>query len=253
MNSHSVIAACQRLGNVMLRVIVTLSLILSVSCFASDADEIVRGAQKAYSAHKFDDALKSYRQAAALGNPVALFQLGAMYERGEGIDRNLAEATKWYERAVDAGSAAAAKRLANMYYDGEGVSKDFGRAAALYRRAGELGDSNSFFTLGQIYWIGSDVTRDPEKAVELFTKATQSGNALAMNALGIAYRFGDGVEKSDSAAYAYFKLAQEFGSRLAGENFQKLTTLISDSDRIAGEKLVKQLRSKIAKAPGEMK
>jgi hypothetical protein len=67
-----------------------------------------------------------------------------------------------------------------------------------------------------------------------------------MNALGIAYRLGDGVSKSNASAYAYFKLAHEFGSTLALDNLQKLTALISEADRIAGEQLFQQLRLKIS-------
>jgi TPR repeat protein len=240
--SHFVVGQCRR--NLAFRVVLVLLLVTSAFSFASDVDELVLSAQKAYSAKKYDEALKSYGRAASLGSPTALFQLGAMHERGEGVERNIPEAAKWYERATAAGSVSAAKRLANMYYDGEGVPKDLGRAALLYRRAGDLGDSGSYFTLGQIYWMGSGGPREPEKAVEVFTKAAGKGNPLAMNALGIAYRLGDGVDKNDSAAYAYFKLAHEFGSILAADNLEKLTTLISDSDRSAGEKLLEQLRRK---------
>jgi TPR repeat protein len=235
-------AVCRWHGNV---VGLILLFVTSAFCFAGDVDELVLHAQKAYSAKRYEEALKTYREAASMGSPIALFQLGAMHERGEGVERDTLEAVKWYERAIDAGSVSAAKRLANMYYDGQGVSKSLARAASLYERAGELGDAGSYFTLGQIYWIGASGSRDPKKAVEVFTKAAEAGNPLAMNALGIAYRLGDGVDKSDAAAYAYFQLASEFGNAIAAGNLEKLATLISDSDRSAGEKLLKHLRQKI--------
>ncbi len=247
--SYFAIAASQRHRNLVPRVVLVLLLVFPAFSFANDVDEIVLNAQRAYSAQKYDEALKNYRRAAALGSPIALFQVGAMHEHGEGVNSNLVEAARWYQRAADAGSVAGAKRLANMYYDGVGVPKDFDRAVALYRRAGNLGDSASFFTLGQMYWMGSGGAREPDKAVELFAKAVERGNPLAMNALGIAYRLGDGVVKSDSTAYAYFKLAHEFGSNLAADNLEKLMTLMSASDRIAGEKLLGDLRHKISKGP----
>lgn len=49
-----------------------------------DAESLVFDAQNAYAAKKYEQALKAYKQAANRGSPVALFQIGAMYERGEG-------------------------------------------------------------------------------------------------------------------------------------------------------------------------
>src|SRR5712664_3371579 len=105
-------------GTCLPRLLVVLAIIFSFPSIAVGVDEVVSRAQEAYSARKYEDALRYYKEAAAMGNPVALFQVGAMYERGEGVRRDVVEARAWYERAVDAGSASAAKRLANMYYDG---------------------------------------------------------------------------------------------------------------------------------------
>src|SRR5438105_13349487 len=150
-------------------------------CCAVDLDDLMRRAQAAYSKGDYANAFENYTQAAVLGSAVALFQLGAMHERGEGITKDVVEAAKWYDRAAVAGSVSAIKRLANMYYDGEGVPKDFERADALYRRAGQLGDGNALFTLGQIYWIGSgDHQRNPIKATELFARAAERGNPRAL-------------------------------------------------------------------------
>jgi len=223
-----------------------LILMNSPLCLGSEVDDRVFSAQSAYAAKRYDQALRDYSRAAALGSAIALFQLGVMHEQGQGVKSNAVEAARWYERAADAGSSAGAKKLANMYYDGVGVTKDFNRAAALYLRAGELGDSNSLFTLGQMYLMGSMGARDPQKAVEVFSKAAEKGNPLAMNALGIAYRLGDGVAKSDISAYAYFKLAEETGSVLARENLEKLASVISEADRTAGEKRFVELRGKLS-------
>lgn len=213
----------------------------------ADSDGLLFKAQRAYAAKQYIEAADYYRGAANLGSPVALFQLGGMYERGEGVVKDISEAVRWYERAVYAGSAAAAKNLAGIYFDGNGVSKDLEKAAYFYTRAGDLGDSNSYYTLGLMYWMGSGVIADSRKAVELFLKAAKKRNPMAMNALGVAYEAGDGAQKNIPYAYAYFKLAHEFGDKFAAENFDGLVKKITAHDRESGEILYIGIRNSLDK------
>src|SRR6266849_3463369 len=46
------------------------------------------------------DARGWFEKAAAQGNTNAQFYLGSLYEKGDGVPRNYAEATKWYEKAA---------------------------------------------------------------------------------------------------------------------------------------------------------
>jgi TPR repeat protein len=52
--------------------------------------------------------------AAARGEPVAMFDLGAMYERGVGVDPDKAAARKWYERAAAKGHPQARDALQRL-------------------------------------------------------------------------------------------------------------------------------------------
>jgi TPR repeat protein len=44
----------------------------------------------------------------------AMLPLGALYEDGDGVPRDLAEARRWYEKALAAGNEKAAKRLERL-------------------------------------------------------------------------------------------------------------------------------------------
>ena len=44
-----------------------------------------------------------------------------MYDRGDGVPQDFAEAMKWYRRAADQGYANAQSNLAIMYNNGHGV------------------------------------------------------------------------------------------------------------------------------------
>jgi hypothetical protein len=60
-------------------------------------------------ANDYRAALMWYRDAAASNNATALYRLGSLYEKGEGVRRDDVEAYKWYKRAI-AGSWASAHR-----------------------------------------------------------------------------------------------------------------------------------------------
>ncbi len=76
----------------------------------------------------YAEALRWHRKAADRGNGNAQFHLGLMYDRGLGTARSSAEAAKWYGMAADQGLALAQYKLAIMYLDGEGVPRDYVQA-----------------------------------------------------------------------------------------------------------------------------
>lgn len=63
-------------------------------------------------------AMKWYRTAAELGQPVAMANLGIMYEYGRGVKRDINTAISWYKKAAAAGNSVAADNLANLYRSG---------------------------------------------------------------------------------------------------------------------------------------
>ena len=62
------------------------------------------------------------------GNALAQFNLGFMYENGQGMPQDYAEAVKWYRKAADQGDAAAQNNLSLMYAEGQGVAQDYVQA-----------------------------------------------------------------------------------------------------------------------------
>jgi len=71
---------------------------------------------------------------------VAQFNLGMIYDTGEGVTKDAAEAVKWYRKAADQGLAAAQFNLGVMYANGEGVTKDNMEAYKWLLLAGAKGD-----------------------------------------------------------------------------------------------------------------
>jgi hypothetical protein len=70
------------------------------------------------------EKVKEYHQAAKRGDARAQFNLGNMYNSGDGVPEDDTEAVKWYRKAAEQGYAAAQFNLGNMYNSGDGVPED---------------------------------------------------------------------------------------------------------------------------------
>lgn len=84
-------------------------------------------------------ALRLVRQLADQGLSSAQYNLGVMYEQGQGMPQDYAEAAKWFRKAAEQGHPPAQYNLGIMCAEGRGVPQDrvnahkwFSLAAALF-------------------------------------------------------------------------------------------------------------------------
>src|ERR1051325_9682305 len=92
----------------------------------------------------FAEALRWYRIAAEKGSAEAQFEIGVLYDTGQGVTQDPAEALRWYQRAADQGFAPAQVNIGASYEAGEGVPQDYGEAMRWLRNAADQG-----YALGQ--------------------------------------------------------------------------------------------------------
>ena len=90
-------------------------------------------------ASEFDDM----KALAELGMAAAQNNLALMYDNGEGVPENDAEAVKWYRKAADQGYADAQSNLGLMYAKGEGVPENSIRAYVLWSMAKTQGHTKA--------------------------------------------------------------------------------------------------------------
>tara|TARA_R100000306_G_C4270928_1_gene90124 strand:- start:110 stop:517 length:408 start_codon:yes stop_codon:yes gene_type:complete len=83
---------------------------------------------KAYDAGDYETALKQWKVLAEQGSDRAQFNLGVMYDEGEGVEQDYEEAANWYRKAAEHGHPEAQYNLAAMYYEGDGVEQDYEEA-----------------------------------------------------------------------------------------------------------------------------
>ena len=152
----------------------------------------------------------------------SLVKLGARFEEGRGIRKDLVEAARLYSRASKQGSVEGRFNLAVCYETGSGVTQDKRKAAELYGLGVKAGDINSMNNLGVCYEEGIGVKVDTEKAVALYTEASKHGDADAKFNLGECFENGVGVEKDLAKALALYKEAAAKGNDEAAEKVREL-------------------------------
>jgi len=134
-------------------------------------------------------AVELYKKAAEGGYALAQYRLGVLYQIGQGVPKNLAEARKWFGAASDAGLREAEFNYAIMLETGTGGERDPKEAARLYEIAAGKGVRQAFLPLGILYARGEGVERDLVEALKwliLAEKAGADGVRQAMNTVRAA-------------------------------------------------------------------
>jgi curved DNA-binding protein CbpA len=100
--------------------------------------------QRAYDLNdrgRHQEAFSLYLQLAEFGHAKAQFNLGVMYDQGQFVAQDYAQAASWYLKAAEQGNANAQYNLAHKYKAGQGVIQDDTRAAYWYRKAAEAANA----------------------------------------------------------------------------------------------------------------
>ncbi|HTB03414.1 MAG TPA: caspase family protein [Bradyrhizobium sp.] len=183
-----------------------------VARFAFEAGRVAM-ARKDYA-----EARRLYDKAAASGYPMAMNNIGALYEGGTGVPRNYAEAVRWYSKAAALGEPIAMVDLGWLYEHGQGVAEDLAEARRLYETAANAGVPAGMNNLGLLYLNGKGVPRDYAKARQLFEQGIALGDAANMNDLGVMYMQGSGVRRDVKTAREWYEKAAALGNPEAKQN-----------------------------------
>ena len=204
------------------------------------------------------NALYHYLHAAALGSVEAVFNIGYMYERGSGTEKNESWACQFYNRAISFGYPQAYYRLAKMYgkYEGSnkqividlltegsekeadypelfacsvelgyryecggmGVDKDQEKAIFYYERAAVKGCETAMYNVGRIYLRNGKV----EEGMNYLQKAAEKNYPDAYNDLFEEYYSGEHIPQDKTLAFYYLAKARELNSPRARLNYLEL-------------------------------
>ena len=107
-----------------------------------------------------------------------------MYQDGQGVTQDYAEAAKWFRLAAAQGDTTAQLNLGMMYVDGKSFTQNYAEAAKWFRLAAAQGNATAQYNLGRMYAIGQGVTQDYVRAHMWFNLAGASGNVSGVEGRG---------------------------------------------------------------------
>ena len=145
-------------------------------------------AMAAYRVADYDTALSEFRPLAEGGMAAAQYRLGAMYENGRGVPRDLDQARDWYTRAAAQGYSGALYSLGYVCF----TQNDGACAVAWWTRAAAQDSADAMFSLGVLYDEGTAAPRDPVQAHMWYDLAAATGAAGAAEARRRAAAWGSG-------------------------------------------------------------
>lgn len=180
-----------------------------------EADSLATLTAMLLSQGKYAEAITVNRLAAAQGDPVAQYNLGDIYDNGQGVPKDWAEAFKWFRQAADQGHVEAQAILGRMYRNGEGVSKDPVEAVKWSRLAADQGHIYAQGNLGYAYASGDGVNQNYAEAVKWFRLAAEQGHSGAQQKLGEFYANGLGVPQDETEAAKWHRKAAEYGNSVS--------------------------------------
>ena len=137
------------------------------------------------------------------GNAEAQSDLGVMYDKGQGVAQDYAEAVKWYRLAAAQGMRWRNSDLGLMYDHGQGVKQDYAEAVKWYRLAAAQGDARRKSVSADVS-AGKASSRTSRRSQVVSTAAAQ-GIARGAIDLGTMYFNGQGV--AQNYALRWYRLA----------------------------------------------
>lgn len=180
----------------MWRVIVLLCALGATAAHAADTKDWV-----------LEGRFKSQLALAKQGNKDAEYNIGVMYEKGRGVDRNPRKAVEWLSKAARQGHATAMAELGILYFEGEAIAADEAKAFALLSSAANQNIPSAQFYLGRIYELGKGTRRNLTIALKWYRRAAKNGYYPARAKIGEVQALLQ-VQELDHAADAPAKPAQ---------------------------------------------
>ena len=183
----------------------------------------------------------------------ARFNLGMAYYNGDGVPKNVSQASRWFRLAVKQNFSEAQYTLGILLIEGdESLPKEEEEGLRLLKLAAEQGhpaaeeqlykrgigkhlpkavipvgqnavinsntsrlNDDQLLKQARNYYAGAGVTQNYERALELFSPLANKGNAEAARFLGLMFLTGRGCEKDIPKAENWLRQASNAGDKTA--------------------------------------
>jgi TPR repeat protein len=156
------------------------------------------------------DLVAALEDAALAGQPMALFQLGLMYESGEGVAKDPVKAFGYFSQIADEHADTAPKgveadivaqsflKIGEYYRQGlpeAGIQKNEAYSNKLIMHAASyFGDADAQYKVGELYLDDAELGDSPLQSARWLNLAARKGHAGAQAKLGSMLFNGQGIE-----------------------------------------------------------
>ena len=167
-------------------------------------------------------ALREWTSLAKQGNAHAEYNLGQLYNRGQGMPQDSETAGKWYTLAAEKGFANAQHNLGVMYHKGKGVTQDYKTAVKWYKLAAKQGVAYAQNNLGYMYENGKGVPKDYKTAVKWYKLAAKQGDTYAQNSLSLLLKKVKDTKKTPTVTVKKSSSSNTSVGKSSGANWTKV-------------------------------
>jgi TPR repeat protein len=156
------------------------------------------------------DQIAALEDAALAGQPMALFQLGLMYESGEGVAKDPVRAFGYFSQIADEHADTAPKgveagivaqsflKIGEYYRQGlpeAGIPKNEAYSNKLIMHAASyFGDADAQYKVGELYLDDAELGDSPLQSARWLNLAARKGHAGAQAKLGSMLFNGEGID-----------------------------------------------------------
>lgn len=161
--------------------------------------------------------------AAAAGQPIALWQLGVMYETGAGVEKDPARAFQYFSQIANDNAdtspnsydadivAQSFVKIGDYFLTGlpdAGIAEDNDRGRTLIMHAASyFGDADAQYRVGMLYLESGEMGYNPLQSARWFSLAARKGHAGAQARLGDMMVHGNGIEAQPIEGLMWLNIA----------------------------------------------
>lgn len=215
-----------------------------------------------------DDLLAALEDAAEAGQPMAMWQLGTMYENGEGVDKDPARAFSYFSQIANQHADAAPKgvesdivaqsfvKVGDYYREGvpdAGIPADADRShAMLLHAASYFGDADAQYRVGELYLQEDELGVNPLQSARWLSLAARKGHGPAQARLGdLLFNGIEGLKPQPVEGLMWLTMSR---GRVIGtgdegwvsELFNRASSMATPEERAQAEQLAASLNSRFS-------
>jgi len=224
------------LNNHQNKLILICGLILFMWSFFACAGDL-EDAKNAYGAGRFEEATNLLRSLVRQENIEAAYLQARMYEKGDGVAKDVKEARRLYSIAAAGGHEAAQQKLDifNVQATDKSVVIDW------YLPAAQEGDTEAQYNLGFMYETGWGVAENPTEAIRWYREASEMQHDVAQLRLAMMLIVGAGTPVSMRNGLELLHQSAENGNRIAEILVQDMFD-VGDVDDKSAKQIVSGIR-----------